>query len=56
MDPKVLDDLERDNIKWLNSLLTPPIELECDAEGLWCVDIADLWLKSSQKQNIELVG
>ncbi|KAL1456663.1 hypothetical protein WDU94_001376 [Cyamophila willieti] len=54
MDPKVLDDLERDNIKWLNSLLTPPIELECDAEGLWCVDIADLWLKSSRNQNIEL--
>uniref|UniRef100_A0A8D8Z8Y1 Protein abnormal spindle n=1 Tax=Cacopsylla melanoneura TaxID=428564 RepID=A0A8D8Z8Y1_9HEMI len=54
MDPKVLDDLERDNIKWLNSLLTPPIELECDAEGLWCVDIADLWLKSSRTQNIEL--
>ncbi|CAH0771094.1 unnamed protein product [Bemisia tabaci] len=52
-DPEWLDRQEADLIKWLNSLLTPPAELDSDSGGHWRVDVAALW-KKSQSQKLEL--
>lgn len=48
-----IDRQERDVIKWMNSLLTPPIELneECDRT----VDAAEVWLKSRREGELRAV-
>ncbi|KAJ4445160.1 hypothetical protein ANN_06961 [Periplaneta americana] len=43
---------EREFVKWLNSLLTPPEELD-STTALPKVDVAELWIQSCRTQDIE---
>lgn len=43
-DDKWLDRQERDIIKWMNLVLSPPTELN-EENTDWTVDAADVWLK-----------
>ncbi|KAJ9587882.1 hypothetical protein L9F63_018694 [Diploptera punctata] len=52
-DEQWLQEKEREFTKWLNSILTPPAELDSTTE-IPKVDVAELWAQSCRKQEIEL--
>lgn len=50
-DEEWLDKQEVDIIKWMNSLLTPPVELQQTTDERWTVDdVAEMWVKGSQQE------